>query len=195
MLEIKSLFHSFKIQNSKLEIIIFKIMHIIKNNQCGFSLLELIIYIGILSGVMFMIVNLFVILSASSANDEARTEVQQNLQFAMQQIADEVRSGKEIVSATLPDGEKGNVLDIAAADGMITRFSVLGGILQRTEDLGLPGETSENITTDKVAVNISPEIFYRVGDTIQIIMEISYNDNGRKDYIFSQKNQTAVSIR
>lgn len=164
-------------------------------NKNGFSLLELIIYIGILSGVMFMIVNLFVILSASSANDEARTEVQQNLQFAMQQIADEVRSGKEIVSATLPDGEKGNVLDIVAADGTITRFSVLGGILQRTEDLGLPGETSENITTDKVAISISPEIFYRIGDTIQIIMEISYNDNGRKDYIFSQKNQTAVSIR
>lgn len=199
-----------------MEIIIFKIMHIVKNNQCGFSLLELIIYIGILSGVMFMIVNLFVIISASSANEEARTEVQQNLQFAMQQITDNIRSQDNIVNISA----NGDIMDLSSGSNpnkVTLRFNASNNSLKKIQgDAGAsscdttdnkckadcatidPDCAEENIISSKVSVGSSSPaapIFKQIENTIQIILEISYNDNGRKDYIFSQKNQTTVSLR
>lgn len=170
-------------------------MYNLKNNQQGFSLLELLIYIAILSGFLLVITNLFFTVSTSSAREEARAEVRQNLRFASHRIANEVRSAREIVSATLPDGGAGNVLDVKIVDGTITRFNVSNGVLQRTQNFGLPGETAESITTDNVAVSISPEIFNRIGSTIQINLKIDYNDNGREDYKFFESVKTTVSLR
>lgn len=164
-------------------------------NQQGFSLLELLIYIAILSGFLLVLTNLFFMVSTGSVREEVRAEVRQNLRFASQQITDTVRSGKEIISATLPDGGAGNVLDIKIAGGTITRFSVSNGVLQRTKNLDLPGEITENITTDNITVSISPEIFNRIGSTIQINLKIDYNDNGRGDYKFFESVKTTVSLR
>lgn len=157
--------------------------------------MELLIYIAILSGFLVVITNLFFTVSTGSVREEVRAEVRQNLRFASQQITDEARSGKEIISATLPDGGAGNVLDIKIAGGIITRFSVLNGVLQRTQNFGLPGEVTENITTDKVTVSVSPEIFNRIGDTIQINLKIDYNDNGRGDCKFFESIKTTASLR
>lgn len=170
-------------------------MNNLKINARGFSLLELLIYIAILSGFLLVIVNLFFTVSTSSVREEVRAEVRQNLRFASQRITDEVRSGKEIISATLPDGGAGNTLDIKITDGTTVRFSVSGGVLQKTKNFGLPGETIESITTNNVAVNTSPEIFNRIGNTIQINLKIDYNDNGRGDYKFFESVKTAVSLR
>lgn len=170
-------------------------MNNFKNSQKGFSLLELLIYISILSGFLAVIVNLFFTISASSAREEARAEVRQNLRFASQQISGEIRSGKEIISATLPDGGSGNVLDIKTAAGPTARFNVSGGVLQKTRNLGLPEETVENITTDKVAVGTTDFIFSRAGGTIQINLKIDYNDNGRGGYKFFESVKTSASLR
>lgn len=166
-------------------------------NENGFSLLELLIYMAILAGFLLVISNIFFTISVNSAKDEARTEVQQNLRFAVGQITSEMRSGKEIISATLPDGGEGNILDIklVTAGEPVTRFTVSGGVLRKTRNLGLPGEITENLTTDKVTVDIAPLIFSRAGNTIQINLKIDYNDNGRGNYKFFEKMQTAVSLR
>lgn len=186
------------------------------NNSEGFSLLELIIYIGILSGVMFMIVNLFVIISANSANDEARTEVQQNLQFAMQQISDNIRSQDNVISVSA----NGDIIDLSSGsdpDKTTLRFDASNNSLKKIQgDAGAgscdssdgkckadcatidPDCTEENLASSKVSIKTSTPaspIFRKIDNTIQIILEISYNDNDRKDYIFSQKNQTTVSLR
>jgi type II secretory pathway pseudopilin PulG len=182
----------------------------------GFSLLELIIYIGILSGVMLMIVNLFVIISASSANEEARTEVQQNLQFAIQQMSDNIRPQNDIVNISA----NGDILDLSSGSDpnkVTLRFDASNNALKKIQ--GIAGASScdssdgkckadcavidpdcspENIVSSKVSVGPSSPIdpiFNQIDNTIQIILEISYNDKGRKDYIFSQKNQTTVSLR
>lgn len=157
--------------------------------------MELLIYIAILSGFLLVITNLFFTVSTGSVKEEVRAEVRQNLRFASQVMVDEVRSGKEIISTTLPNGGSGNVLDIKNSGGSTTRFNVSGGVLQRIKNLGLPGEITENITTDKVVVSISPEIFNRIGETIQINLKIDYNDNGRGDYKFSESVKTTVSLR
>lgn len=163
--------------------------------QQGFSLLELLIYIAILSGFLLVIANLFFTVSTNSAREEVRSEVRQNLRFATQKITDDVRSAKEIVTATLPDGGAGNILDIKGIDGTVVRYSILNGVLVKTIKFGLPEENSEPVTTDKVTVNITPEIFNRIGNTIQINLKIDYNDSGREDYKFFESVKTTASLR
>lgn len=165
------------------------------NNHRGFSLLELLIYIAILSGFLLVIVNLFFTVSTSSVREEVRAEVRQNLRFSSQKIVDDMRSAKEILSSTLPDGGGGNVLDIKSIDGTTIRFSIMNGVLQRTQKFGLVEEKTENITTDAVTVSTTPEIFNHIGNTIQINLKIDYNDNGRGDYKFSESVKTTASLR
>lgn len=161
----------------------------------GFSLLELLVYIAVLSGFLLIVANIFFTVSDSSAREEARAEVRHNLRFSGDQITDAIRSGKEIVSATMSDGGSGNILDIKIADGSTVRFSVLNGVLRKTKNFGLPGEITENITTDNVTVSEAPEIFTRIGNTIQINLKIDYNDNGKGDYKFFETVKTTASLR
>ncbi len=168
-------------------------MNIFKTDNRGFSLLELLIYMGILAGFLSVIMNIFFMITAISAKEEARTEVQQNLRFAAAQIMNEVRAAQTI---NAPSSGESNILELNMA-ASVTRFSVANSVLVKTKNLGLPGEITESITTNNVAVGTaeSVPIFTRVGDTIQINLAISYNDNGRPNYKFSAKSQTAVSLR
>lgn len=163
-----------------------QLSRILKNNS-GFSLLELLIYMAILSGFLMVIVNLFFSISGSSSREEARKEVQQNLQFAFDTIANETRSASAI---TVPiSGATGNILDITV-NGDTTEYSVSNGILQRTRNAVI-----ENVTTSEVTVDAANPIFTRIGNTIQIILTISYNDNGRGDYKFFKTDQTTVALK
>lgn len=162
-------------------------------NQKGFSFLELIIYIAIFAIFLMVIVNIFSIIVSSYAKEEARAEVRQNLRFAIEKITDEIHSASDITQPAA-DGASGNVL-ILTVNGMPAQFSISGGILQKTT-----GVITENITSDKVTIDISSDIFRRVGNAnakpaIQIILKISYNDEGKPYYKFSQTIQTTVSLR
>lgn len=170
-------------------------MNNIKNDQKGFSLLELLIYMAILAGFLIVIVNLFFIISTNSAKEEARAEVQQNLRFAVQQIkADIHSSGAAIVVNAPASGAAGNTLNFTTG-GATTDFSVASGVLVRTQSA-----VAQNITTGKVTVSAASPVFTRIDNTgakptIQIILTMSYNDNGRPDYKFSETVQTTVSLR
>ncbi len=168
----------------------------LKNNQQGFSLLELLIYMAILAGFLLVLVNLFFMITASSSREESRAEVQQNLRFAIQQIISDIRSATAI--SVPSSGGAGNTLNIIVG-GIATSYSISGGgILQKTR-----GAVTEDITTNRVTVSspsAAPFVFTRVDNaiakpTVQIILEMSYNDNGRADFKFTDKVQTTVSLK
>lgn len=167
----------------------------IRGNK-GFSLLELLIYIGILSGFLTIIVSLFFMISVNSAKEEARIEVQQNLQFAISQITNEICFSENATTINNPvSSVPENILNYTV-NSIVTEFRVVDGVLKKIEDLGGPSENTKDITSDNVIINITgPKIFARIGDTIQINLEISYNNNGRPSHEFSQKIQTTVSPR
>lgn len=155
--------------------------------------MELIIYIAIFAIFLMVIVNIFSIIVLGSAKEEACAEVRQNLRFAIEKITDEMRSASDITQPAT-DGTSGNVL-ILTVNGTSTQFSISGGILQKTT-----GAITENITSDRVVVDVSSDIFSRVGNinakpAIQIILTISYNDGGRPYYKFRETIQTTVSLR
>jgi len=170
-------------------------MEHITKNKSGFSLLELLIYISLLSGFLLIIVNIFFMVSSSSQREEARAEVQQNLRFAMEQIASELRSSDSAITVNAPaSGASGNILNFTSS-GITTEFAVSGGVLRKTI-----GASINPLTNDKVTVSTSSPLFTRLDNSdanpsIQIILTISYNDNERPNYHFSQTAQTTVSLR
>lgn len=160
-------------------------MHTIKKNQRGFSLLELLIYIAILSGFLLVIINLFFSVSTSSVRGEVSSEVRQNLRFASQQVTDEVRKATAIDFVSVSGDNLRLIID-----GAPTEFKIVGGILEKTR-----GMTTENITTNNVTVSTADPVFTQIGNTIQINLKIDYNDNGREDYKFSESVKTTASLR
>lgn len=197
-----------------------ELLEFLKNKR-GFSLLELLIYMAILAGFLAVIANLFFIISANSAKEEARAEVWQNLRFAIQQITTDLHSSAAAITVNTPAGGDGscnrnNIMDngetgvdcggggCAACggntlnftiSGATTDFTVASGVLQRTQSA-----VTQNITTNKVTVSATNPIFTRIDNagakpTIQIVLTISYNDNGKPDYKFSETAQTTVSLR
>jgi len=188
---------------------------IFKYNQ-GFSLLELLIYMGLLAGIMMVIANIFIIFSLNSANSEARTAVQQNLQFAMQNIVNEVKKRQDADSISI--NANGDVLDLVSSSGdILLRFDARNSRLNETIGaLGavcdasggckidcLPTPDPDCLPLDLLGSDVSlsasvppdNQIFKNIGGAIQIKLNISYNDNGRKDYVFRQTNQTSVYPR
>jgi len=160
-------------------------MHNFKINQQGFSLLELLIYIAILSGFLLVIVNIFFTVSTSSVQEEVRAEVRQNLRFASQQLTDEVRKATTVDYISV----NGDTLRLIV-DGSPTEFKVVGGVLEKTR-----GVSTENITTNDVTVSVTDPVFAQIGNTIQINLKIDYNDNGRGDYKFFESVKTTASLR
>lgn len=157
----------------------------LKNNNSGFTLLELLLYVAILAGFLMVIVNIFFSITTSSSKEEARNEVRQNLRFSSQQITDEIRKASSINSISVG----GDVLNVTV-DGVATEFKVVSGVLKKVR-----GASTENITSDKVVVSITDPVFVQSGDTIQINLKIDYNDKGKGDYKFSETVKTTVSMR
>ena len=178
----------------------------------GFSLLELLIYMGLLAGVMMVIANVFSIFAINSGSSEARTEVQQNLQFAMQNVVNGIRGQEGTSSVNI--GPNGDVLDLVASSGeILLRFDAQNGTLKRT--LGVLGANClasgeckidcatpdpdcapQDLLSSKVTLSPSnpPDdpTFKNIAGSIQIKLNISYNDNGRRDYVYRQTSQTTV---
>jgi len=187
----------------------------IPGSSKGFSLLELLIYMGLLAGIMIVMTNLFVIFSLHSGNSEARTEVQQNLQFAMQNIVNSIRNQEHIDSVSV--NANGDVLDLISPSAeILIRFDARNTKLSKTVATlgaicGISGGCKIDCETpdpdcfamDLLGANVSlaasapPDhmTFRNIERTIQIKLNISYNDNGRRDYVFQQTNQTTVSLR
>ncbi|MBW6441228.1 prepilin-type N-terminal cleavage/methylation domain-containing protein [Patescibacteria group bacterium] len=166
------------------------IFSIQKNNQ-GFSLLELLIYITILSSLLIIIVNLFFMISANSAAQDAKIEVQHNLQFALNKITSQMSNYDSDISIMTPanSGETSNILEVLR-DGSNIKYDVSAGVLRETID-----GTTENITSNNVTVDLTNPIFKRINDTLQINLKISYNDNERPSYKYSSDIRTTISVK
>ncbi|MBI2450972.1 MAG: prepilin-type N-terminal cleavage/methylation domain-containing protein [Parcubacteria group bacterium] len=162
----------------------------------GFTLIELIIYVGILGVVSLIIVNFFGVFGRTRAQNEARTEVEDNLRLAIEKISRDVRIASAI---SLPAaGGQSSTLGITIG-GVSTTYQISGqGILQRVS-----GGTVLDITSNKVVVANNSDNFVRTDNsggnirsiTLQVNLLISYASQGRPDFIYSNTGKTAITIR
>lgn len=120
----------------------FAICH--KRFTQGFTLLELLIYVGILSLVGLVGTSLFLSVSRSYFRNISQTEVTQNLRLASQIIQQAIRSATKVNSAS------SSTLELAMADSSKnpTRFTLSGDTLYRQEG----GGSVVALTSNKVTV-------------------------------------------
>ncbi len=89
-----------------------------QDKRLGFSLLELLIYMGLLAVVMIVIVEIFVGIGTGRGKSEAQTTVNSNLRFAFQEIQNDLRAATSITTPTSPSNGNGTLGSWSNANAM-----------------------------------------------------------------------------
>ena len=162
----------------------------IRRNQKGMTLLELIIYIAILSLIMVVIGETLLTTIFTSKKIAARREVDQNMDFSIKKIQQSIEQAS-VVTGTYPS----NTLNLTI-NGQTTTYSLSSGILQKTE-----GGTISDLTSNKVAIAPGGSyLFYEIVNTpaqptVQISMKISYISNDPQTQNIITYTQTTFALR
>jgi prepilin-type N-terminal cleavage/methylation domain-containing protein len=160
----------------------------------GFSLLELLIYVVILSIIVVVISNTFVSLSRGHGQSQAKSEVNNAIRFATELLRQDIKNASVVTTPGL--GTPSPSLTLTRA-GVTIVYDVSGGILRRKEGAAAPaGVTNSNIT-------VSTPTFTRIENTnttfgvtnviIKINMSFSYNSPS-PDWSYSDSLQTSVGM-
>lgn len=115
---------------------------IAKKRSSGFTLLELMIYTGILTSVGFVATAVFLSVSRSYLRNQARAEVTQNLRVVTQFIQQKIQQAARVRTVS------GSLLELDMPDGTITKFRLSNGAILRQEGVG----PEVAITSNKVTV-------------------------------------------
>ncbi|OHB21936.1 MAG: hypothetical protein A2939_01550 [Parcubacteria group bacterium RIFCSPLOWO2_01_FULL_48_18] len=161
----------------------------------GFSLIELIIYIAILSIISLLIVNILLVVLKGGEFGSSRFEVEQNIRFALDVIS---RSIYDASNATTTGSCPLNALELAIG-GATTTFLINTGILEIIDASGTRAITSDKVTVSSSSdasclfaktVNSSP-----AKPTVTINFQIGYNDKGNLNMRYSNSAKTTISLR
>lgn len=168
----------------------------------GASLLELLIYIAILSGLMVIIVNMFVMISKGRGQSEARSEVNSAIRFAAERIRQDVKGASAVTTPIL--GTASPTLQMNVEGGLTVIYDTLVGQLRRSEGNGL-STTTALVTGTSVFVdtstftrlennNTTPGIITATTTAIQVAMTFRYNASST-DWVYVNRLQTTMSLR
>lgn len=168
----------------------------IKKNT-GFTLLELLIYISILSILVVTISSTFISLSKGRGQSQAKSEVNNSIRFATELMRQDLKNASVVSNPSLAgDANSTDTLTLTRT-GVTIVYDVLGGVLRRKE-----GNSTEVAVTDS-SILVSAPIFTRIENTsnafgttnvsIKINMTFDYNSKS-SDWIYSTSLQTTVSL-
>jgi Tfp pilus assembly protein FimT len=166
----------------------------IPNLVSGFSLLELLIYISILSIIVVIISNTFISLSKSQGQSQARSEVDSSMRFATELLRQDLKNAT-IVSVPALVGSSSTLT--LTRGGVVIVYDVLGGVLRRQEGASSP----VNLTNSNIIVSVPnftrieniSSVFGTKTITIKVNMTFGYNTTS-SDWIYSTSLQTSVSL-
>ena len=170
-------------------------MKTLKSKNQGFSLLELLLYIAILSVISVVLATAFISLNKGRAQAEARIEVNSNIRFVVERITQDINDAS---SVTLPIlGSPSSSLSLIVG-GQSVVYSVSSGVLQRT----FGTNPSESITSSSVIAD--PPTFTMIQNfnsvlvatttNIQTILNIKYN-SASPDWNYSTNIKSSASLR
>lgn len=157
----------------------------------AFSLVEFIIYFAIFGFISVVLVSMLITTARDRGSVEARSEVQQNLRYALVQMT------QAIHRATGINGTPGASLSLVMSDSSKnpTVFDLSSSTLRITEGGGsAQAMTSTNVLVTSLSFtkisNASP-----AKDTIQISITIKYNDNGNTQLQNQQSETTTAALK
>lgn len=161
----------------------------------GFTLIEFIVYIGIVGIILLAASVIGLNILFGKAKLAAIEEVSQNARYASERISERVRNAQAINSPSI--GTTAPLLSLAMADAAKnpTIFDLSRGIVRIKEG----SESAVDITSNEVSVtniqflNIS---YASTPGTVRVQMTVQYNNpSGRKEYEFQKTFYTTANIR
>lgn len=158
------------------------------------SLLELLLYIAILSGLMVVVSDAFISLSKGRGQAEARSEVNSAIRFVAERIKQDVKNASAVSTPIL--GASAATLSMTVS-GTPVVYDVLMGVLRRTEN-GVTAST----TGSAVAVDVPTftrlenynSVLNATTTAIQTAMTFRYNASST-DWVYSDTLRTTATLR
>lgn len=167
--------------------------------QKGFSLIELIIYLAIVSGVVLSMVLFSLSVSGSRAKTYVAQEVQANARVALNIISQKIKLANGVNMGVSIFGLDPGVLSLSMADAAknptVIDLDQDNGVLQIKEGVSSPvAITSDEVkVTNLVFTNLTST---GARENIRIEFTVEYNNpSGDIRYDHSRSLQTAVSLR
>lgn len=167
-------------------------------NTKGFTLVETIIYIAIISGVLLTFVSFSWNISNAKNKVRAQTEVQANIRIALNMIAQKIQSAASVSTTQSVFNVDPGVLYLnmnsSTLNPTIFSLSSDNGQLQIKEG----NYTTSTVTTAQVGVTNLIFTNLSVSSTkenVGINMGVSFDASSDVSYRYSQSLQTAVSVR
>lgn len=171
---------------------------VLKISKQGFSLLELLIYVAVLSGLMVVVGNSFIGLSKGRGQSEARSEVNAAVRFASEKIKQDLKSATSLVAPVL--GTASSTLEMVVP-GFTIKYDTLNGQLRRTEGTGLA--TTTTVVTGS-GIFVESPTFVRIENhnqplsatttAVKISAIFRYNASST-DWMYQSTLQTTISLR
>jgi Tfp pilus assembly protein FimT len=168
-----------------------------KKQGKGFSLIELLIYVAILTIVIVLISNYFISLNRGRGKINARSEVDSNMRFSEKKLIQDIKAATA-VSVPAYVGLSASTLQLTIPPDTIL-YDVSGGQLRRK----INSQTPDWITSTST-VTVATPTFTRLENynpilnatttTIQINLSMSYNSLS-PDYKYSESATTTASLR
>jgi prepilin-type N-terminal cleavage/methylation domain-containing protein len=174
----------------------YSVFSIPYSSKQGFSMLELLIYIAILSGLMVIISDMFIELSRGRGQAEAKSEVNSSIRFAAERIRQDLKGASVLTTPSL--GTASSTL-VATVAGVVIRYDVATGTLRRQEGVG-----ATPVAVSGSNVFVSAPTFTRLENynttllatttSLQVAMTFQYNSSST-DWKYSDSLRTAVTLR
>ena len=161
----------------------------------AFSLLELLIYMTILSGIMVVVANSFISLSKGQGQSQARSDVNSAIRFSTERLRQDIKNASSV--ATPISGVASSTLNITVG-GVIIIYDTFNGQLRRKEGASSPvAVTNNSVTVDSLLFTRQENYNTTLQATttaVQIFMTLNYNSSST-DWIYSDTLRTTVSLR
>lgn len=171
----------------------------VKCQAKGFSLLELIIYVAVLSIITMIVAGIFISINRGGGQVEARSEVNSNIRFAVERIAGDLRSATStsVISFPASISTPTNVLTFTAGSDSISYATTTDGRLQRSLNSNPETVTSEFVIIDFLKFTLVENENIALGRTFRsIVVEISMSyKSDSPDWQYSESKRTTISLR
>jgi len=160
----------------------------------GFSLLELLIYLAILSGLVVISVTMFISLSRGQGQSSARSEIDYSIRFATELMRQDIKNASAVSVPAL--GTPSSTLSLTR-DGVTILYDVSSGVLRRKEGAASPVNVTNSNTTvgtpTFTRIENTNTVFSKTSIAIKINMNFSYNSTS-PDWAYSASLQNTVNL-
>lgn len=160
----------------------------------GITILELLIYIAILSGLMVVISDAFLMLSRGRGQAEAKSEVNSAIRFSGELIKQDIKNATAVSSPIL--GTASSTLSLTVSGAPVV-YDVSLGALRRTASGVVSTTTSASIVVDTPTFTRLENYNSSLGATttaVQVVITMRYNAS-TTDFLYSDTLRTSATFR